>query len=161
MRPALLIGFFLEVLGNQPDAMCADIFQILALGRRIAICEDQMATVLVVDDEPVIRSMMSEVLQHEGHSVLTAGSSAQALSLFRSHRREIDLLISDIVMPETDGPALATKMQAERPGLPVLLMSGCCDSRQVNSSFEFLPKPFSISDLLQRVRSLAERREAA
>ena len=120
-----------------------------------------MATVLVVDDEPVIRSMMTEVLQQEGHSVFTADSGAQALSLFRSHSREIDLLISDIVMPETDGPALASKMQAERPGLPVLLISGCYDTKQLNSSFEFLPKPFSISDLLKRVRSLAQRREAA
>jgi two-component system, cell cycle sensor histidine kinase and response regulator CckA len=120
-----------------------------------------MATVLVVDDEPVIRTMMTEVLQQEGHSVFTAGSGAQALSLFRSHRREIDLLISDIVMPETDGPALATKIQAERPGLPVLLISGSSDTMPANSSFEFLPKPFSIRDLLNRVRSLAQKREAA
>ena len=120
-----------------------------------------MATVLVVDDEPFIRSMMTEVLQKEGHSVFTAGCSAQALSLFRSHCREIDLLITDIVMPEMDGPALANKIQAERPGLPVLLMSGSCDTRELNNSFEFLPKPFSISDLLKRVRSLAQRREAA
>jgi two-component system, cell cycle sensor histidine kinase and response regulator CckA len=120
-----------------------------------------MATVLVVDDEPVIRTMMTEVLQQEGHSVFTAGSGAQALSLFRSHRREIDLLISDIVMRETDGPALATEMQAERPGLPVLLMSGSFDTAPPNSSFEFLPKPFSIRDLLNRVRSLAEKRQAA
>jgi two-component system, cell cycle sensor histidine kinase and response regulator CckA len=120
-----------------------------------------MATVLVVDDEPDIRSMMTRVLQQGGHSVFSAGSSAQALSLFRSHRGEIDLLITDIVMREMDGPAIATKMQAECPGLPVLLMSGCCDARQLNNSFGFLAKPFSISDLLQRVRTLAERRQVA
>jgi two-component system, cell cycle sensor histidine kinase and response regulator CckA len=120
-----------------------------------------MATVLVVDDEPVIRTMMTEILQQEGHSVFTAGSGAQALSVFRSHRREIDLLISDIIMPETNGPELATKMQTERPGLPVLLISGSCDTMPANSSFEFLPKPFSIPDLLNRVRTLAQRREAA
>jgi len=120
-----------------------------------------MATVLVVDDEPLIRSMLSDVLRREGHSVFAAGGGVQALSLFQSHRREIDLLISDIVMPGMDGPALATKMQAESPGLPVLLMSGCYDSKRLDKSFEFLPKPFSISDLLQRVRNLARRAHTA
>jgi CheY-like chemotaxis protein len=119
-----------------------------------------MATVLVVDDEPVIRSLVTEVLQGEGHLVFSAGCGTQALSLFRSHS-EIDLLISDIAMPEMDGPALAKRLRAERPGLPVLLMSGSCQNGQVNSRFEFLSKPFSITELLTRVRRLAERRHAA
>jgi CheY-like chemotaxis protein len=119
-----------------------------------------MATVLVVDDEPVIRSLVTEVLQGEGHLVFSAGCGTQALSLFRSHS-EIDLLISDIAMPEMDGPALAKRLRDERPGLPVLLMSGSCQNGQVNSRFEFLSKPFSITELLTRVRRLAERLHAA
>jgi two-component system cell cycle sensor histidine kinase/response regulator CckA len=115
-----------------------------------------MATVLVVDDEPVIRSLVTEVLQGEGHSVYSAGCGTQALSLFQSHG-EIDLLISDVTMPEMDGPALAKRLRAERPGLPVLLMSGSTQSGQVSSRFEFLSKPFSITELLTRVRRLAER----
>jgi len=115
-----------------------------------------MATVLVVDDEPVIRSLVTEVLQGEGHSVFSAGCGSQALSLFESHA-EIDLLISDVTMPEMDGPALARRLRAERPGLPVLLMSGSCQNGQVNSRFEFLSKPFSITELLTRVRRLAEK----
>jgi hypothetical protein len=119
-----------------------------------------MATVLVVDDEPVIRSLVTEVLQGEGHLVFSAGCGTQALSLFRSHS-EIDLLISDIAMPEMDGPSLARRLRAERPGLPVLLMSGSCQNGQVNNRFEFLSKPFSITELLTRVRRLAERLHAA
>jgi two-component system, cell cycle sensor histidine kinase and response regulator CckA len=117
-----------------------------------------MATVLVVDDEPVICSLVTEVLQRDGHAVFTAGCGSQALSLFRLH--EIDLVISDVVMPEMDGPALARKLQAERPGLPVLLMSGCCESGRVHS-FDFLSKPFTLAELLARVRTLADRPQAA
>ena len=119
-----------------------------------------MATVLVVDDEPVICSLVAEVLEREGHSVLTARNGAQALSLFRSHR-EIDLLISDITMPEMDGLTLAKKVQAERPGLSVLLMSGCCENGRISKSFDFLAKPFSITELATRVRELVETWQAA
>ena len=115
-----------------------------------------MATVLVVDDEPVICSLVTEVLQGEGHSVFSASCGTQALSLFHSHD-EIDLLISDIAMPEMDGPALAIEIQAERPGLPVLLMSGGSENGPVSNRFEFLSKPFSITELLTRVRRLATR----
>jgi CheY-like chemotaxis protein len=124
-----------------------------AIGLGIAV---QMATVLVVDDEPLIRSFVTEILQEEGHAVFAASCGSQALSLFQSHHREIDLLISDVVMPEMDGPALATQLQTECPGLRVLLMSGYCDTGQRKNYFDFLPKPFSIPDLLQRIRSLAQ-----
>ena len=115
-----------------------------------------MPTVLVVDDEPLMRSMMTQVLQQEGFSVLTAACGSEGLKLFRAHRHEIDLLITDIVMPEMDGPSLAANVRAECPDMPVLLMSGYCDSRQLQSDFEFLPKPFSIADLLNRVRCLMQ-----
>jgi two-component system, cell cycle sensor histidine kinase and response regulator CckA len=120
-----------------------------------------MATVLVVDDEPLMCSMLTQVLQQEGFSVLTAACGTQALALFRSHRHEIDLLISDIVMPEMDGPSLAAKLRAECPDIPVLLMSGYCESYQLRNDFEFLPKPFSIADLLSRVRVLMQHIPAA
>jgi two-component system, cell cycle sensor histidine kinase and response regulator CckA len=118
-----------------------------------------MATVLVVDDEPIICSLVTEVLRRDGHSVFAAGCASQALSLFRSHD-EIELVISDVVMPEMDGPALARELQAERPGLSVLLMSGCCESGHVNS-FDFLSKPFTLGELVARVRTLADRLQAA
>lgn len=120
-----------------------------------------MATVLVVDDEPLMRSMMSQILQMEGFSVLTADCAAQALSIFRSHPSRIDLLITDIVMPGMNGMALAATLQAECPGLPVLLMSGYCDVQQMDKRFEFIEKPFSLADLLTRVRHLVSVQCAA
>jgi two-component system, cell cycle sensor histidine kinase and response regulator CckA len=119
-----------------------------------------MATVLVVDDEPVICSLVAEVLKREGYSVLTAWSASQAVLLFRSHH-EIDLLLSDITMPEMDGVTLARTLRAERPSLSVLLMSGCCESGQIVTSFDFLAKPFSITELAARVRELVQTWQAA
>jgi two-component system, cell cycle sensor histidine kinase and response regulator CckA len=119
-----------------------------------------MATVLVVDDEPLMCTMLAHFLKDEGFAVLTAACGSQAISLFRSHLGEIDLLISDIVMPGMDGPSLARELKSVNPDLAVLLMSGNCDSKQIDNTFAFLPKPFSMRNLLTRVRSLTRSRQA-
>jgi len=120
-----------------------------------------MATVLVVDDEPLMLTMITQVLQQNGFSVVTAGSGAKAMSVFRSHANDIDLLVSDIRMPDMDGPALAAELQAEIPGLPVLLISGYCEPDQIDNDYEFLAKPFAVTDLLRRVKSLVVRNTCA
>jgi CheY-like chemotaxis protein len=119
-----------------------------------------MATVLVVDDEPLMLTMVTQVLQQDGFAVLPAGCGSQAISIFHSHRSDIDLLVSDIRMPEMDGPALAARLKAEAPELPVLLMSGYCEPEQAWNGCEFLAKPFSVADLLSRVRSLSHAAHA-
>lgn len=116
-----------------------------------------MPTILVVDDEPLMRSMMSRVLEQDGYAVLTAEDGPHALSVFHSHHRDIDLLISDVRMPGMDGAELAAELKAEAPELPVLLMSGFCDPERIRR-FEFIPKPFTIADLVGRVHDLARRR---
>jgi two-component system, cell cycle sensor histidine kinase and response regulator CckA len=113
-----------------------------------------MATVLVVDDEPMVCTMLAHFLENEGFTVFTAECGPQAISLSRSNPGKIDLLISDIVMPGMDGPSLATELKSVNPRLAVLLMSGNCDSKQIDNAFAFLPKPFSMLDLLARIRSL-------
>jgi two-component system cell cycle sensor histidine kinase/response regulator CckA len=116
-----------------------------------------MATVLVVDDEPVIRDLISVILEGDGFSVLTAAGGSQALSLSREHRGEIDVLVSDVVMPEIDGPSLAAQLLNDDPKLQVLFISGCCETQQQIENcrqFPFLPKPFSITTLLRTVRRL-------
>lgn len=111
-------------------------------------------TILLVDDEPMLRALMEAVLLDRGYSVLTAGSGTEAMALFREHRGEIDLLISDIVMPGMDGPSLATALQRSCPDLKVLLISGYCNSRQLTQGFDFLPKPFLPADLLAKVNNI-------
>jgi two-component system cell cycle sensor histidine kinase/response regulator CckA len=115
-----------------------------------------MTTILVVDDEPAIRSLLALVLEQRGFSVLTAECGREALSLSRAHRGEIDLLISDVTMPEMDGPTLAKNMVAETPALSVLLISGCCDSRQFEhcQPFSLLPKPLHLGSFLSAVQNL-------
>jgi two-component system, cell cycle sensor histidine kinase and response regulator CckA len=117
-------------------------------------------TVLVVDDEPLVRKMVALMLEGDGFSVLTAGDGPEAIDLSRSHRGGIDLLVSDVRMPEMDGRTLARELQAENPALPVLLMSGFCETEpeQQHRRFPILPKPFSLSSLLFVVRRLLNDR---
>lgn len=115
-------------------------------------------TILAVDDEPLIRTLLATVLHDNGFDVLTADCAAQAIDVFHDHPEDVDLLISDIVMPGMDGPTLATKLQMERPDLQILLISGYCDRAQLSRGFEFLPKPFAIPDMLSKVRALLRNR---
>lgn len=121
-----------------------------------------MAAILVVDDEPVILAMLAFALESEGCSVLTAGSGAEAISIFRSYRSAIDLMITDVAMPEMGGPALAAALLTEDSGLPVLFISGSCEALPFGTppQFGFLAKPFALKDLVAEVRSRM-RREVA
>jgi two-component system, cell cycle sensor histidine kinase and response regulator CckA len=116
-------------------------------------------TVLVVDDEPLVRKMVALMLEKDGFSVLTAGNGPDAIHLSRSHRGRIDLLVSDVRMPAMDGCTLASELQAENPTLPVLLISGYCENEPAEHRrrFPILPKPFSVSSLLLLVRGLLNK----
>jgi CheY-like chemotaxis protein len=120
-----------------------------------------MTTVLVVDDEPSVRRLVTQFLADHGFQVHTAASGSQALSISRLHPGEIDVLVSDISMPGMDGLSLARALRAFEPAMAVLLMSGCADVGQLDEDFAFLPKPFRIADLLTRVRTLVPERQNA
>jgi two-component system, cell cycle sensor histidine kinase and response regulator CckA len=114
-----------------------------------------MPTILVVDDEPGIRMFISQVLERNGFSVLTAYDGADAISVSRSHRGEIGLVITDVRMPRLDGPALVRALFEGDPAIPVLFMSSDYDPTldQFEDS-EFLAKPFSVDGLLDAVRMM-------
>jgi two-component system, cell cycle sensor histidine kinase and response regulator CckA len=120
---------------------------------------DWVPTILVVDDEPSIRRMLALVLQERGFAVLTAEGGQQALSMSRAHHGEIDLLVSDVTMPEMDGPTLAKNLVSENPTLPVLLISGYCDSEQFEKCrpFSLLPKPLYLASFLSAVQNLTSK----
>lgn len=119
-----------------------------------------MSTILVVDDEPLVLGMVAMMLEEDGHSVLTAGSGADAINLWRTHRGGIDLLVSDVRMPVMDGCALANALQQENPNLPVLLISGYCEGEPMgcNGRLPLLAKPFSMPTLLLAVHKLLDQR---
>src|SRR3989337_3661603 len=82
-------------------------------------------TVLVVDDERVSRHVASRMLRELGLRVLEADGAEEALDVFRISQHPIDLVLLDVVMPETDGAELAEQILAHRPGQPIIFMSRC------------------------------------
>jgi len=109
---------------------------------------------LLVDDDPLVRESLAEILSEGPYFVLTAGSGPEALDQLAAYP-DIAVLITDIMMPGMDGLALAQAARAIRAGLQVLFLSGL---RCPPASEEFLPKPVSALDLLSRVsRMMAER----
>jgi two-component system cell cycle sensor histidine kinase/response regulator CckA len=122
-------------------------------------------TLLVVDDDPLVRQVETEILRLQGYTVLEAGSAAEALRLAAS-TATIHLLITDLAMPETDGLELTRRFRAAHPKTPVLLVSGSLPLLRVRSEpdlehFEFLAKPFQFDELLHKVRKLLGASTAA
>ena len=116
-------------------------------------------TVLLVEDEAALRSMIQEILEEAGYTVLSSASPEEALAAARSHPGPVHLLLSDVVMPRMGGRDLAAQVSALRPGLRVLYMSGYTDEAIVHhgmldSGTHFLQKPFTSDALLGRVRDL-------
>ncbi len=117
------------------------------------------ACVLVVDDEPTLRSVLRRSLTREGYTVLVAEDGARALALARSHTANIDLLITDVVMPGLTGLELARQLLLERPTLGVLFISGFTFEESVPATdlaqgTAYLPKPFDTKVLLAKVHEL-------
>ena len=116
-------------------------------------------TLLLVEDEPALRTLVATMLEEEGYAVLHAGNGLDAISAAERHRGKIDLLLTDVVMPRLSGPELARQLRGLRPGLEVLFMSGYNDSRLVNRGVEqahvnLLVKPFSPDELVDKVGEL-------
>jgi PAS domain S-box-containing protein len=111
-------------------------------------------TVLVVEDEPAVRSLVRRILERQGHRVLEATDGEVALALARGYGREIDLLVTDVLLPGLGGPALARLLVAERPGLRAVLTSGYGDvdvSGIRADGVVFLEKPFSPDELIRAI----------
>lgn len=118
-------------------------------------------TVLVVEDEDSVRDLICDTLAAHGYRVLEAPDPAQALSLSDAHKAEIDLLLTDIIMPIMNGHELSKQLILQRPTLKVLYMSGYTDNVIIhhgidNKSNAFLQKPFTIHKLLKMVRSVLD-----
>jgi CheY-like chemotaxis protein len=114
-------------------------------------------TVLVVEDEEPLRNLVTEVLRHAGYKVFVAGTGAGALESWGRHRHEIDLLLTDMMMPEgMSGQELAEKILADEPALRVMFTSGypleAIDTDLAKSGHCFLQKPYSPLALARAVR---------
>jgi CheY-like chemotaxis protein len=111
--------------------------------------------VLVVEDEPLIRLLVIDILSEAGFEVLEAQDPAEALTVLKSDE-QIDVLLTDVRMPGCiDGFELAEVAKRSRPKLRVIVTSGYIARGDLPSGTNFLHKPFSASDLLKRVRQVA------
>jgi CheY-like chemotaxis protein len=114
--------------------------------------------VLLVEDDEAVRSVLSRVLTREGFTTLLAGSVTEALRVFERAPREIELLVSDVVLPDRPVAELARALRRRRPDLPVLLMSGYGTEElerrgDLLQGLPLLPKPFTPSELVRSMRA--------
>jgi DNA-binding NtrC family response regulator len=125
--------------------------------------ERNRCRLLVVDDEPSIRTLLKHILEMEGFQTTEAGSAREAMRALERH--DTDLLVTDIQMPEVSGLQLFEAARAEDPAISILLMSGSAPEQiAANCGCSFLMKPFSFGDLSARVRqllSIQQRRASA
>ncbi len=115
-----------------------------------------VGTVLVVEDEELVRDLVKRALTRAGHTVLTAGDGEQALAVLADCRGAIDVVLSDVVMPKMGGRELLARMRQAWPRIPVLLMSGYANEAEglATDRSLFLQKPFTAADLLATVGRL-------
>ncbi len=118
-------------------------------------------TVLLVEDDGVFRAVVRRALTQQGYRVLDAGGGTEALFAFEQHGGTVDLLVTDLVMPDISGRELARRLRSLQTGLPVLYMSGyTADVLRENGGLDrseaFIQKPFSPADFIGTVRNLFE-----
>ncbi|MBA3842322.1 MAG: PAS domain S-box protein [Actinobacteria bacterium] len=118
-------------------------------------------TILLVEDETIVRQLVAEILETSGYTVLQAGDGPSALELLRRHTSPVKLLVTDVVMPGMSGPEVAQAVTAMRPGTQVLYTSGYTDSAighhgVLEPGIAFLQKPFSSDELTRKVRVLLD-----
>lgn len=117
-------------------------------------------TVLVVEDNEMVRNMTQELLENSGYQVILAESPSIALQLAADNNHRIDLLVSDVIMPEMNGYDMYNRLTELRPGLPVLFISGymrdiILKNDSSEEEFDFLQKPFTAEQLIERVNRLS------
>ncbi|HEX8096706.1 MAG TPA: ATP-binding protein, partial [Pyrinomonadaceae bacterium] len=121
-------------------------------------------TILLVEDDEMVRTMTRGILEMSGYRVQEAKLGEEALRLFAERGASVDLLLTDVVMPQMSGKQLRDCLSAVRPDLPVLFMSGYTDEAVVHHGVlsqgaAFLQKPFTPAGLLQKVREVLDERE--
>ncbi len=123
---------------------------------------DSKKTILVVDDEPEIRKLVSAMVSQFGYTVLTADSGEHALTLYKHQHGPLEMLITDVVAPGMSGPMLADKLTEMQPDLKVLYISGYDNTHVVQKyvvekGHALLSKPFTVDELKAKISELLNR----
>ncbi len=117
------------------------------------------ATILLVEDEEAVRAFAARALASRGYTVHEASSGTEALEVMAETDGSVDLVVSDVVMPEMDGPSLLRELRKTRPDLKIIFVSGYAEEAFAknlpeNEKFHFLPKPFSLKQLATTVKQV-------
>ena len=117
------------------------------------------ARILVVEDEAGIRALVRKILRRQGYEVLEASNGDEALIVCREHPGTLDLLITDVMMPQMGGRELVDRMREQCRGMKVLYVSGYTDDASIYSGnfppgTAFLQKPFTLGSLLDKVKEV-------
>ena len=157
-------GGYIEVISEPGKGACFDIYLPRAFklveSRQKQSVEDEIDTshtILVVEDEPGVLNLVVHTLRMRGFTVYETTEPELGITLFEQHAQEIDMLLTDVVMPFMSGPALAELLTGKKPELKVLFMSGHTENRAnlekiLEKGIHFLPKPFASDALIRKVR---------
>ena len=123
-----------------------------------------MKTILLVEDEDMLRGLIRELLEIKGYAVLEASQGVEALDLLKEKGEPVDLVLTDVVMPHMSGSELVERLRKEQPTLRVIFMSGYtgANNAAIHKSLEmpgvaFLQKPFRLNALISQVEELLLR----
>jgi len=121
--------------------------------------EHRSETILVVDDEPSVRTLIEKILTMRGYAVLAASDAEEAVRLNREH--EVDAVVTDVMLPSMKGPELVEKLRLHRPRLRALFISGFTSEALVEGGLSpediaFVQKPFTGEALSSRLRELLD-----
>lgn len=124
-----------------------------------AVCGE---TILVVEDEGVVCSVVKRILSGAGYTVLSASNGSEALLVCEKHKEPVHLVLTDVIMPKMSGPELVERLRAFQPELKVLYMSGYTDNaiaqyRVLERGTPFIAKPFNAKDLKRKVRKVLDK----
>jgi two-component system, cell cycle sensor histidine kinase and response regulator CckA len=114
-------------------------------------------TILLVEDEEWLRGLNARGLRSRGYTVLQAANGVEAIEAFEGHAGKIDLVVSDVVMPEMDGPTLLTNLRSRDPGVKIIFVSGYAEEAfeknlAEGEQYSFLAKPFTLKQLIDAVK---------
>lgn len=121
--------------------------------------ERRSATILIAEDDAIVRKMVTEILQLEDYEVIAACDGDEAFAIFDREAERIDLVVTDIVMPRMNGKQFGRQCRARNPATRILYMSGYVGTpldahEDLAGAADFIPKPFHPDQFLERVRKL-------
>jgi len=122
---------------------------------------DKQYTILLVEDQEMVQDLVTEILEDEGFKVITAYNGLNALEVTKEYTDQIDLMLTDVIMPEMNGRELAERIMVEKPQLKILFMSGYTGEEMRNRGVlepgtNFIQKPFSPDSLVEKVRDVLQ-----